>query len=103
MAAPTWRMWLLAASIQDIDFTRGPAFSLRTLALQAAIEGQGVALASSFLVADDLAAGRLVVPFDLSLCDPLDFAYHLVVPKRTADLPKVVAFKTWLLDEIARI
>ena len=54
------------------------------------------------LVADDLAAGRLVVPFDLSVCDPLDFAYHVVVPKRTADLPKVVAFKTWLLDEIAR-
>ena len=102
VTAPTWRMWLLAAGIHDIDFTRGPVFSMTTLALQAAIEGLGVALASSFLVADDLAAGRLVVPFDLSVCDPLDFAYHVVVPKRTADLPKVVAFKTWLLDEIAR-
>jgi LysR family glycine cleavage system transcriptional activator len=102
VTAPNWRMWLLAAGIHDIDFTRGPVFSMTTLALQAAIEGQGVALASSFLVADDLAAGRLVVPFDLSVCDPLDFAYHVVVPKRTADLPKVVAFKTWLLDEIAR-
>jgi len=102
VTAPNWRMWLLAAGIHDIDFTRGPVFSMTTLALQAAIEGLGVALASSFLVADDLAAGRLVVPFDLSVCDPLDFAYHVVVPKRTADLPKVVAFKTWLLDEIAR-
>ena len=102
VTAPTWRMWLLAAGIHDIDFTRGPVFSMTTLALQAAIEGLGVALASSFLVADDLAAERLVVPFDLSLCDPLDFAYHVVVPKRTVDLPKVVAFKSWLLDEIAR-
>ena len=102
VTAPNWRMWLLAAGIHDINYTRGPVFSMTTLALQAAIEGQGVALASSFLVADDLAAGRLVVPFDLSVCDPLDFAYHVVVPKRTADLPKVVAFKTWLLDEIAR-
>ena len=102
VTAPNWRMWLLAAGIHDIDFTRGPVFSMTTLALQAAIEGQGVALASSFLVADDLAAERLVMPFDLSVCDPLDFAYHLVVPKRTTDLPKVVAFKTWLLDEIAR-
>jgi LysR family glycine cleavage system transcriptional activator len=102
VTAPTWRMWLLAAGIHDIDFTRGPAFSMRTLALQAAIEGQGVALASSFLVADDLAAGRLVVPFDLSVCDPLDFAYHIVVSKRTAALPKVAAFKNWLLGEIAR-
>jgi LysR family glycine cleavage system transcriptional activator len=102
VTAPTWRMWLLAAGVHDIDFTRGPVFSMTSLALQAAIESQGVALASSFLVADDLAADRLVVPFDLSVCDPLDFAYHIVVPKRTADLPKVVAFKTWLLDEIAR-
>jgi len=102
VTAPNWRMWLLAAGIHDVDFTRGPVFSMTTLALQAAIEGLGVALASSFLVADDLAAGRLVMPFDLSVCDPLDFAYHVVVPKRTADLPKVAAFKTWLLDEIAR-
>ena len=102
VTAPTWRMWLLAAGVHDIDFTRGPVFSMTSLALQAAIEGQGVALASSFLVADDLAAGRLVVPFDLSVCDPLDFAYHIVVPKRTADLAKVAAFKDWLLGEIAR-
>ena len=95
-------MWLLAAGIDHIDFTRGPVFSISSLALQAAIEGQGLALANSVLVADDLAAGRLVVPFDLSVCRPLDFAYHIVVPKRTADLPKVAAFKTWLLDEIAR-
>lgn len=102
VAAPTWRMWLLAAGIHDIDFTRGPVFSMKSLALQAAIEGQGVALASSVLVSDDLAAGRLVMPFDLSVCDPLNFAYHIVVPKRTADLPKVAAFRGWLLSEIER-
>jgi LysR family transcriptional regulator, glycine cleavage system transcriptional activator len=100
--APNWRMWLLAAGIHDIDFTRGPVFSMMSLALQAAIEGHGVALASSVLVAGDLAAGRLVVPFDLSVCDPVDFAYHIVVPKRTANLPKVAAFRSWLRSEIAR-
>jgi len=100
VGAPTWRMWLLAAGIHDIDFTRGPVFSMKSLALQAAIEGQGVALASSVLVADDLVAGRLVVPFDVSVCDPLDFAYYIVVPKRTACLPKVAAFRSWLRDEI---
>ena len=100
--APTWRMWLLAAGIHDIDFTRGPVFSITSLAIQAAIEGQGVALANSVLVADDLAAGRLVMPFDLTVCDPLDFAYHVVVPKRTADLPKVAAFRDWILSEIEK-
>ncbi len=100
--APSWRMWLLAAGIHDIDFTRGPVFSMMSLALQAAIEAHGVALASSVLVAGDLAAGRLVMPFDLSVCDPVDFAYHIVVPKRTANLPKVAAFRSWLRSEIAR-
>jgi LysR family transcriptional regulator, glycine cleavage system transcriptional activator len=102
LTAPTWRMWLLAAGIHDIDFTRGPVFSMNSLALQAAIEGQGVALASRLLAADDLEVGRLVMPFDLSVCDPLDFAYYVVIPKRTANLPKVVAFRTWLMGEIAR-
>jgi LysR family glycine cleavage system transcriptional activator len=100
VGAPTWRMWLLAAGVTDIDFTRGPVFSMNSLALQAAIEGQGVALTSSVLVADDLSAGRLVMPFDVSVCDPLDFAYYVVVPKRSAKLPKVAAFRDWLLDEI---
>jgi len=100
VGAPTWRMWLLAAGVSDVDFTRGPVFSMKSLALQAAIEGQGVALASSVLVADDLSAGRLIMPFDVSVCDPLDFAYYVVVPKRSANLPKVAAFRGWLLDEI---
>ena len=100
VAAPTWRLWLLAAGVTGIDFTRGPVFSMNSLALQAAIEGQGVALASSVLAADDLSAGRLVMPFDVSVCDPLDFAYYVVVPKRAVSVPKVAAFRGWLLDEI---
>ena len=98
--APSWRKWLLAAGVRNVDFIRGPVFSMKTLVIQAAIDGQGVALASSVLVADDLASGRLVMPFDLRFRDLLDFAYYLVVPKRTAKLPKVIAFKAWLFAEI---
>ncbi len=97
----SWRMWLLAAGIHDIDATRGPRFSMESMALQAAIDGLGVALASTVIAANDLAAGRLVMPFDLSLCDPLDFAYYIVGPKRTAELPKVAAFRSWVLAEAA--
>ena len=67
------------------------------MALQAAAHGQGVALASTALVADDLAAGRLVWPFDL--CVPTAFAYYVVVPELAADKPKIVAFRSWLLGE----
>ena len=99
--AASWRMWLLAAGIQDIDATRGPRFSMESMVLQAAIDSQGVGLASTVIAANDLAEGRLVMPFDLSLCDPLDFAYYIVSPERTAELPKVAAFRTWVLAEAA--
>jgi LysR family glycine cleavage system transcriptional activator len=67
------------------------------LAIQAALDGQGVALGRSVLVADDVAAGRLVRPFALAF--PLRFRYYLVHQK---DLPKesrVPVFRSWLLAE----
>jgi LysR family glycine cleavage system transcriptional activator len=98
-AAPDWRMWLAAAGVEGVDTDRGMRFSQFDLAIQAAIDGAGVVLGFRSLVADDLAAGRLVIPFDLSL--PLSFAYYVVAPEATADRPKVVAFRDWLLAEAA--
>ncbi len=97
--SPSWRMWLLAAGVSEVDATRGPRFSMESMMVQAAIEGQGVALAMTVLVGGDLAAGRLVMPFDLSVCDPLNFAFYVVSPTRTAEIPKVAAFRTWVLSE----
>ncbi|MDH3474204.1 MAG: transcriptional regulator GcvA [Rhodospirillales bacterium] len=97
--APSWRMWLLAAGLPDVDPTRGPRFSMSTMAIQAAIEGQGVALAEEIIVADDLAKGHLVRPFDLSLSDPMNFAYYVASPEATAGQPKVAAFRDWVLAE----
>ena len=99
--SPSWRMWLLAAGVSEVDATRGPRFSMESMMVQAAIEGQGVALAMTVLVGGDLAAGRLVMPFDLSVCDPLNFAFYVVSPTRTAEVPKVAAFRTWVLSEAA--
>ena len=98
--APTWRMWLMAAGVQGIDFTRGPVFSMKSLALQAAVDGQGLALGSDSLASDDLAAGRLVRPFEVTL--PVNFAYYLVYPRETAERPKIAAFRDWILAETAR-
>ncbi|MCG8360097.1 MAG: transcriptional regulator GcvA, partial [Kiloniellales bacterium] len=77
-AEASWRMWLLAAGLHDIDPTRGPRFTMETMAVQAALDGQGVALIGDMLVADDLASGRLVRPFDPSLSTPLTFSYYLL-------------------------
>ncbi len=69
------------------------------MAVEAAIDGQGLALVGHVLVADDIAAGRLVRPFELSF--PVHFAYYIVSPLVTAERPRVVAFRDWLLEEAA--
>ena len=95
-----WRMWLMAAGLDSIDAKRGPWFSHAILVYQAACDGQGVALGATPLVDDDLAAGRLVKPFDLTL--PSDWGYYFVCPKHTARRPDIEAFRDWLIVEAER-
>ena len=95
-----WEMWLLAAGIEGVDHTRGPRFSHSSMALQAAMEGQGLALGSLALASDELAAGRLVRPFDLAL--PHNFAYYLTFPHEHAEVPKIIAMRDWILEETRR-
>ncbi len=95
--ANEWPMWLKAHSIKGVDAGRGPQFSDDGLMLEAAIEGQGVAISREPLVAADLASGALVMPFDLTISDR--FAYYFVCPEAAAGRPKIVAFREWLLAE----
>jgi LysR family transcriptional regulator, glycine cleavage system transcriptional activator len=92
-----WAIWLRSAGIDPIDPHRGPTFLSSDHAIQAAIRGEGVVLGRSALIADELAAGRLVRPFALSL--PADFAYYAVYPPRVLQRPNVKAFRDWLLGE----
>ena len=92
-----WRMWLLAAGIDDIDPTRGPSFSHAHLLYQAAIVGQGVAIGATPMVDDDLAAGRLVKPFELTIS--VDWAFYVVCLEKRQDEPNIVALRDWLLAE----
>jgi len=93
----TWRLWLLAAGVEGIDPHRGPSYNLSSLVIEAAADGQGVALARSALVRDHLASGRLVKPFDITL--HAEYAYYLVYPARSLTHPKVRAFREWVLAE----
>ena len=96
-SAPTWTAWLEAAGATSPDPTRGPRFGQPDHALQAAIDGAGVVLGWQRLAADDVTAGRLVAPFELSL--PLGSSLYLVYPQTYASRPKVAAFRAWLLEE----
>jgi LysR family glycine cleavage system transcriptional activator len=93
-----WAKWLDAAGCAGADLGRGPVFNQASMAIDAAIEGQGVALARSALAAWDLLAGRLVrLPFGPPL--PMPYAYWIVCPRATANLPKITAFRNWLVGE----
>ncbi len=94
-----WRVWLTAANVDGVDPSSGLRFDLMMNALQAAIDGLGVALGRSALVEGDLAAGRLIAPFDISL--PIEAAYYVVAPEQSADRPNIKAFREWLITTLA--
>ncbi len=92
-----WVIWLRSAGITDIDARRGLRFQSSVLAVQTAVQGGGIVLGRSALVADDLKSGRLVQPFTLSL--PTDLAYYVVYPPEAIKRHKVRAFRDWLLEQ----
>lgn len=94
-----WLQWLTAAGLQEIDLRRGPVIDDVTVVTQLAIDGHGVALGSPWLIAGDLAAGRLVMPFAQQLAQP--DGYHLVYPPGALEQPAARAFRDWLLAEAA--
>jgi LysR family glycine cleavage system transcriptional activator len=96
---PSWTSWLCAAGVEGIDASKGPRFSQAALAIQAAVEGHGVALTSMVLAGGELAEGWLVRPFELHIGDPDSFGYYLVTATERINEPKIAAFRTWLLEE----
>jgi len=99
--APNWRMWLRAAGATAVDPERGPRFSFESLALAAAVAGQGVALVGRPLAQEDVQAGRLVRPFPESAGQTTAFCYYLVYPPEKTRDPRVMAFRDWVMDEVA--
>ena len=91
-----WRQWLTAAGLpSDISKQQGITFDLMLMTVQAAIDGIGVAMGRTSYVQDDIAKGRLVVPFKIAL--PSDAGFYLVSPEGAADAPKLRAFRQWLV------
>jgi LysR family transcriptional regulator, glycine cleavage system transcriptional activator len=96
-ARRNWRPWLDAQGLAAVDASRGPSFSDQTFMLQAAVLGQGIALAPDALVADEIARGRLVTLSDAAW--PTQSAYYCVTPAARYDDRKVALFRTWLFAE----
>lgn len=81
--------------MDDAAATHGPVLNRASMVIDAAINGQGIALARTTLAAWDLTNGHLVRPF------PLSKTYWILCPKATANLPKIATFRDWLLSEAA--
>ena len=83
----------------DAEALHGPVLNRASMVIDAAIDGQGVALGRTTLAASDLINGRLVRPFETALRLPK--SYWIICPKATMALPKIALFRTWLLREAA--
>jgi LysR family glycine cleavage system transcriptional activator len=94
----TWSKWFEAAGLSASP-RGGPVLNQASMLIDAAIDGQGVALARTTLAARDLLHGRLVIPIDISL--PLENTYWIVYPKLASREPRVLALRDWFLAEAA--
>ncbi len=94
-----WAKWLDAAGVTGPEVSRGPVMNRASMVIDAAVDGQGIALARTSLAAWDLLNRRLVRPFAEAL--RLSKAYWILCPKATATLPKITTFRDWLLAEAA--
>jgi len=92
-----WRQWFERFGLDGANAAQGIRFSQTTHAYQMALDGHGVVLAKTALIADALRDGRLVKLFDQSI--PSDLRYDLVYSEALADHPKLVHFRDWLIDE----
>ena len=97
---PFWDVWLEAAGVTGVDARRGPHFSHAVLAFEAAIDAVGVVATMPILATEEMAAGRLVAPFDLHV--PLASAYYVVCQESASTRPAVTLFRDWLLQESTR-
>lgn len=94
----TWERWFSMMEL-PCPKMRGPGYTLGSMSIEAAIRGEGVALGRSVLVAEDLAAGRLVALFPQAKMD-VEWGYDLVYRTGNRDHPKVRAFRTWISEEV---
>ncbi len=93
----SWPVWLEMAGVADLRPAGSVAFNQYEPTLRAAVDGQGVALATQALVADLLREGRLVAPLPQRFANPR--AYYLLLAERAAENPAVEPFRRWLADQ----
>ncbi|XQW86156.1 transcriptional regulator GcvA [Thalassotalea piscium] len=94
-----WKRWFKEANVKGVNVNHGPIFSHSAMVVQAAVHGQGVALAQSVLAKPELDAGRLVNLFDHHLVSK--DAFYIVCREHQMDVGKIASFREWVLATVA--
>lgn len=94
-----WSDWLHREGITDIDLTTGLEFANDTLAIEAAMQGLGVAIAHRRIAEQWIDNHRLFVAFDSS--HDGTHGYHLMYPESSLSSNEVRAFRDWLLNAVS--
>lgn len=92
-----WQMWLTATSLGEISPQRGHSFESSDLALQAAVEGMGMALGRRPLVNKVLESGELIAPLSMEVSS--DYQYYFVCPENHLQRQNVTSFHAWLFKQ----
>lgn len=93
-----WQFWFESLGITDDAVLTGPVFEHYLMIVQVVTAGLGIGLVPYFLVAEDIAKGRLAVPYRHVASEPL--AYYLAYPPEKKDYSPLAAFRAWLLEQI---
>ncbi len=92
-----WSHWFAHHGAEEADLSQASGFRLYSMMVQAAVEGMGVALGHSLMIARELEQGTLVSLFDARVTAPA--RYVLVTAAASASKPQVRAFRDWVLDQ----
>jgi LysR family transcriptional regulator, glycine cleavage system transcriptional activator len=95
-----WSQWLARQRAHGVDAARGTVLVDSSMLVEAAVQGQGIALARLSLALGELSAGRLVLPFPTIAPLPTTLSYYLVAPRENLSRPAVAAFCEWLRREV---
>ncbi|EJM97477.1 transcriptional regulator GcvA [Herbaspirillum sp. YR522] len=96
----SWQPWLRLAGLDLPEPSGGLVIEDSSLTLRDAAAGNGVALSRHVIASREIAEGELVRLFDLTI--RADEAYYLVSLPESRDKPALVAFKAWIMEEMAR-
>ncbi len=101
--APSWPEWgKIRYGLQGDLLDQGPRYPNHAMAIQAALDGQGVALCGLTLVIDDLVAGRLVAPLRSASAVKTNFAYRMICATARRQSSTQKTFMRWIEEEAAQ-